>query len=63
MDKEVLGEFVSINPAVSDMVVGDLAIDNSGEAFKTFHGGLKLAKIAKKPLFLTEIQRIDNCGG
>ena len=36
MKKEVLGEFVSINPAVSD-----LAIDNPGEAFKTFHGGLK----------------------
>ena len=49
--QEVLGEFVSINPAVSDMVMGDLAIDNPGEAFKTFHGGLKLAKIAKKPCF------------
>ena len=46
MKKEVLGEFVSINPAVSD-----LAIDNPGEAFKTFHGSLKLAKIAKKLIF------------
>ena len=51
MEKEVLGEFVSINPAVSDMVMGDLAIDNPGEAFKTFHGDLKLAKIAKKACF------------
>ena len=62
MEKEVLGEFVSINPAVSDMAMGDSAIDNS-EAFKTFHGGLKLAKMAKKILFLTEIQQIDIRGG
>ena len=51
MEKEVLGEFVSINPAVSDMVVGDLAIDNPGEAFKTFQEGLKLVKMAKKACF------------
>ena len=44
MKQEVLGEIVSINPAVSDMVMGDLAIDNPGEAFK-------LAKIAKKACF------------
>ena len=47
MKQEVLGEFVSINPAVSDMVMGDLSINNPGEAFETFHGGLKLSK--KKP--------------
>ena len=51
MKQEVLGEFLSINPAVSDIVKGDLAIDNPGKAFKTFHGGLKLAKMAKKAIF------------
>ena len=45
------GVCVSINPAVSDMVMGDLAIDSPGEAFKTFHGGLKLVEMGKKACF------------
>ena len=51
MKKEVLGEFVSINPAVSDMVIGDLAINNLGEALKTCHVGSNLAKMAKAAIF------------
>ena len=63
MKKEVLGEFVSINPAVGDMVMGDLAIDNPGEAFKNLPWRFEIGKNSKKSLFLTEIQQIDNCGG
>ena len=38
--------------------MGDLSIDNPGEAFKTFHGGLKLAKIAKKTCFCLKFSKL-----